>query len=196
MEQEENQNLDKKNSKLPAQLGVGAVVVIIFIAVILFNKKDTSTTENELVNSTSQTQDVPPSTQTNEIVAENPAIVPVENVPTNTGDKPKETPPVIKTSTYKDGTYTATGSYNSPAGPEQVKVTLVLKGDLVTDATVVSLATNPASKRFQGEFVTNYKELVVGKSIDSLNLTKVAGSSLTGKGFNDAVTQIKTQAKS
>ncbi len=195
MEQEENQNLDKKNSKLPVQLGVGAIVVIIFIAVIFYSKK--SNTTESASNITPQTQNEISNNKITTPVSETPVTTtPVENTTTTTGDKPKETPPVTKISVYKDGTYTATGSYNSPAGPEQVKVTLVLKGDLVADATVVSLATNPASKRFQGEFVANFKELVVGKSIDSLNLTKVAGSSLTGKGFNDAVTQIKTQAKS
>ena len=41
----------------------------------------------------------------------------------------------------------------------------------------------------------NVKTLVVGKKITDVKLDKVSGSSLTPKGFNDALEQIKTLAK-
>lgn len=96
--------------------------------------------------------------------------------------------------TYKDGTYSATGHYRSPAGPETIEVTLTVKDDVVTDANVTSDAVVPNSQRFQGIFIQNFKPMVVGVRLDQLNLTKVSGSSLTPGGFNDAVAQIKTQA--
>ncbi len=37
--------------------------------------------------------------------------------------------------------------------------------------------------------------VVVGKKIDEVQLTKVAGSSLTPKGFMDALEKVKTEAK-
>jgi hypothetical protein len=37
--------------------------------------------------------------------------------------------------------------------------------------------------------------LVVGKSVDEVSLSRVAGSSLTSLGFNNALTQIKEDAK-
>lgn len=57
------------------------------------------------------------------------------------------------------------------------------------------LATDPNSKRFQGEFADGYKAQVIGKPIAEVFLTKVSGSSLTPKGFNDAVEKIKSEAK-
>ena len=38
--------------------------------------------------------------------------------------------------------------------------------------------------------------MVVGKNIDEVAITKVAGSSLTPKGFTDALEKIKADAKS
>jgi uncharacterized protein with FMN-binding domain len=98
-------------------------------------------------------------------------------------------------SAYKDGTYTADGTYVSPAGSEQVGVTLMLADGIVTDAQFEGKAKNPASVRMQGQFSQGYKAMVVGKPIDELNLSVVNGSSLTPKGFMDAVAKIKTEAK-
>jgi uncharacterized protein with FMN-binding domain len=95
---------------------------------------------------------------------------------------------------YENGTYTVTGNYVSPGGPRDIGVTVVIVNDVITDATFEGRATDPTSKRFQGEFGDNFKPMVVGKNIDEVVLTKVSGSSLTPKGFNDAVQKIKSEA--
>lgn len=95
---------------------------------------------------------------------------------------------------YKDGTYDATGSYVSPAGPEEIDVKLTIKDNVVTDATVTAKATAPKSKFMQDAFVGGFKEFVIGKNISEIHLSKVSGSSLTPQGFNDALEKIKTQA--
>ncbi len=99
-------------------------------------------------------------------------------------------------STYKDGTYTSIGNYMSPGGEEQVGVVLTLKGGKIADITFTPKATRPNSVKFQGLFASGYKPLVLGKSIDDVQLDEVSGSSLTPKGFNDAIAKIKEQAKS
>ncbi len=114
-------------------------------------------------------------------------------MPVTTPETPVTDPK--KTSVYKDGTYTATGSYMSPGGPDKIGVTLTLKNDIVTDVSATEMAGDPTSKRFQGMFLSGYKQYVIGKNIASLSLTKVSGSSLTPKGFNDALLKIKAQAK-
>ena len=98
-------------------------------------------------------------------------------------------------STYKDGTYQAPGSYSSPAGKENVVVSLTLANDIVTAATFKGEATHPASKNWQGKFAEGFNQEVIGKKIDGLSLTVVNGSSLTPKGFMDALSVIKTEAK-
>ncbi len=56
-------------------------------------------------------------------------------------------------------------------------------------------AENATSKQFQTKFAGGISDAVVGKSIDELNVSKVAGSSLTSTGFNAAIDDIKADAK-
>ena len=97
--------------------------------------------------------------------------------------------------TYKDGTYTATGSYQSPGGTESVTITLTIAGDTITDASGQGGATRPPSSQYQGEFLDNFASQIVGKNIDEVSLSKVAGSSLTSGGFNEALQTIKSDAR-
>lgn len=101
---------------------------------------------------------------------------------------------VAATGTLKDGTYTETGRYQSPAGNDSIKVTLTLTNSVVTNLKVTPNATNPTAKQYQGDFVSGINALVVGKKIDSLKISQVSGSSLTSTGFNAAIAQIKSDA--
>jgi uncharacterized protein with FMN-binding domain len=109
------------------------------------------------------------------------------------------TPPTVAVqetkSTYKDGAYEQIGNYTSPAGAEEIDVKLTIKNGIVTASDVIPKATAPKSKFMQGVFVENYKQMVIGKNISDLKLGKVAGSSLTPQGFNDALERIKAQAQ-
>ncbi|MFJ6536323.1 hypothetical protein ACIQH5_08815 [Paenarthrobacter sp. NPDC091711] len=98
-------------------------------------------------------------------------------------------------STYKDGTYSSDGTYTSPNGQETVGVELTLAADKVSAVNITVHPSNPNTKKFQGEFASGIAAQIVGKDIDDLNVSKVAGSSLTSGGFNEAVEQIKSQAK-
>jgi uncharacterized protein with FMN-binding domain len=97
---------------------------------------------------------------------------------------------------YTDGTYTEDGSYLSPAGEQSVTVKVTLASDKVTAITVTPHATDPTAKEYQGMFVQGVAAAVVGKDIDELDVSRVAGSSLTSGGFNQAIESIKTHAKS
>ena len=97
-------------------------------------------------------------------------------------------------STYKDGTYTADGSYQTPETVEEISVTLTLADGVVTDVEVTGDPKAPETERYQGEFIDGIADEVVGKPIDELKVSRVAGSSLTSGGFNDAVAAIKEQA--
>ncbi len=97
---------------------------------------------------------------------------------------------------YKDGTYTAVGDYVSPGGQQQLGVTLTNANGVVKDSQVVEKAADPVSKGHQEDLIANYKTMVVGKNLADLQLGKVSGSSLSPKGFNDAVDKIKAEAKS
>ena len=118
---------------------------------------------------------------------------------TNTPTPPERTPPPADTAKksvylYKDGTYSATGSYMSPGGEDQLGVSVTLKDDIITSASVTNMANDGRSQRYQDMFISGYKQYVIGKNIADVSLSKVSGSSITPGGFNDALAQIKSQA--
>ncbi|MDR7082988.1 uncharacterized protein with FMN-binding domain [Arthrobacter ginsengisoli] len=96
---------------------------------------------------------------------------------------------------YKDGTYSADGNYVSPNGNETVGVSLTVAGGAVSDVQITPHPSNPNTKKFQGEFAGGIKSQIVGKKLDEIKVSKVAGSSLTSGGFNQAVEKIKSEAR-
>ena len=98
------------------------------------------------------------------------------------------------TGDYSDGTYTADGSYQTPETVESISVTLTLADGVVTEVEVTGDPQARESEQYQGQFIEGISDEVVGKSLDELNVSRVAGSSLTSGGFNEAVESIKEQA--
>jgi uncharacterized protein with FMN-binding domain len=96
---------------------------------------------------------------------------------------------------FKDGDYAATGSYSSPGGTQKITIHVTLANGVITASSADSGAVDPEGKEFQADFISEYKQQVVGKKITSVNLSRVAGSSLTSQGFNDAIQQIEQQAQ-
>ena len=98
-------------------------------------------------------------------------------------------------SDYADGTYTAEGSYSPQAGTiETISVTLTLEDDVITAVEVTGDPQARESEQYQSEFIGGIADVVVGVDIDEISVSKVAGSSLTSGGFNDAVETIKSEA--
>ena len=96
--------------------------------------------------------------------------------------------------TYKDGTYTAEGSYQTPESVESISVTVTLKDDVVTAVSVSGNPSRTESQQYQSQFIGGISDAVVGKDISTLSVSKVAGSSLTSTGFNEAIDEIKSEA--
>ena len=115
-----------------------------------------------------------------------PDILPVTESP-----KPSEPAPKQR---YKNGTYVQTVTYSSPGGSDKAQVSLTITNDKVTSAVFSGTASNPASNNYQSQFASGFKQQVVGRSLDGLNLQVVNGASLTTNAFNSAVTKIQAQA--
>lgn len=98
------------------------------------------------------------------------------------------------TGDYTDGTYTADGSYQTPETVESISVTLTIADGVVTEVEVTGDPKARETEQYQGQFIEGISDEVVGKSLDELNVSRVAGSSLTSGGFNEAVDSIKEQA--
>jgi uncharacterized protein with FMN-binding domain len=169
------------NNKFKFIMPVSVMAIIAITAVLLYEQQQSSD-----VSSKSQTQ---------------PQVVTMTPSPTsdaagvaggtvlNDAERPQGE------SNYVDGTYEAKGVYTTPGGEREVVVSVTMTDDVVTAATFQGFATDPASKRFQGEFAEGFQAQVIGKNIDELNLQKISGSSLTPKGFMNALETIKVQAQ-
>jgi uncharacterized protein with FMN-binding domain len=102
------------------------------------------------------------------------------------------------TSSYKDGTWKAEGAYAIPEDgeTEKIGVSLTLKDGIIVESTVTDMAIDNDSVKYQGDFIKNYKQYVIGKNIDEVVVGKVSRSSLTSKGFMSALEKIKLESKS
>lgn len=148
------------------------------------------------------------STSTPEPVTENNTPTPVtEPAPatTNTAAKPTtptqpapakpvETPAVAYD--YKNGTYSSKITYNVPDHKTYtMDVSLTIENDKVTASNIV-YSSNANSDGNTKKFNGAYSSQVIGKDIDSINLSRVGGASLTTNAFNNAVSAVKANAKS
>ena len=117
-----------------------------------------------------------------------------QSTDTGTDSSTESTDSGAATGDYTDGTYTTDGSYQTPETVEKISVTLTIADGLVEDVEVTGDPQAPETERYQGEFIDGIADEVVGKSLDEIEVSRVAGSSLTSGGFNDAVESIKEQA--
>ncbi len=109
-----------------------------------------------------------------------------EVTPSDSAPEPVTTLPALA-----DGVFEATGNYQSPSGPETVLVVIDVADGVVAAVTVTPQSSNSTSSRYQGLFAGGIADEVVGQPIDGLQVSRVAGSSLTGGGFNDALNQMR-----
>lgn len=104
------------------------------------------------------------------------------------------TPPPARPKVYRDGAYTVIGHYLTPGGSESIGVGVTLLHGAVTATSVRVEATSPTARQFQVQFASRYAAKVVARDITGLNLSRVAGASLTSIGFDDAIARIKVAA--
>jgi uncharacterized protein with FMN-binding domain len=97
---------------------------------------------------------------------------------------------------YKDGTYTSSGSYNTPESVESVDVTITLKNNVISSISTSTNAKDRESKQYMNLFKQGVGAVVNGKTLDKATVSgSVNGSSLTGLGFNQALKKIADQAR-
>ncbi len=183
-----NSDGSNKNHKILASAAVLVAMVLIVFGVSGLTSEKTE----------GQTSQVSPATPV--AVAAQPVPVPIAPAPvlsTSSATQPEPTPvPVVSNgSGYKDGTFTATGHYDSPGGYEAITITVSLKSGVVQSTSAQNGASNRESSKYESRFVSVYPSVVIGKSISSLYLDYLSGASLTPVGFNDAIDQIKNQAR-
>jgi FAD:protein FMN transferase len=96
-------------------------------------------------------------------------------------------------SPFRDGVYTATGQYGGL--PSSITVRVTLRNGVIRTVKVTPHATNPTSLRLQRRFAAAVPAAVVGRPIANVRVGRLAGSSGTPDGFNEAIAKIKKQAR-
>lgn len=96
---------------------------------------------------------------------------------------------------YKNGIYSVIVDYSTPDGIEKIGVSLTVQNDMVVGSQFTDLSKDKKSKQYNRLFGQNYVSQVNGKPLDSIMLSNVSGASLTTQAFNNAVDQIRVQAR-
>jgi uncharacterized protein with FMN-binding domain len=117
---------------------------------------------------------------------------PAPAAPSSTTPATTTTRPSAGSSRYRDGDYEAKGWYGGL--PSNIDVAITLRADRITDVQVTANATDPTSLDYQERFTEAVPDVVVGRPIDEVRVSRLAGSSGTPDGFNEAIEKIKDRA--
>lgn len=94
-----------------------------------------------------------------------------------------------------DGTWTASGTYETPGGAQRLDVTVTLDDGEVRALRVDPAAVNSTSRRFQERFASAVVDEVVGLPLADVQVDRLAGSSSTGRGFMAALEAVVRGAR-
>lgn len=186
-----------------------SLVLIIIGSVGYYYVQHSST--DSLANNPAVSQEVVATSTLEDSTTQQPTIIPApgdtspsnqapQEVPPSTPTPPKPDPTPIPTpppgprAAYKNGTYNSSVTYRVPSGRSYtIDVALTLSNDIVTASNLHfdSLGVNDGNTQ---NFVSAYKSYVVGQTLNQISLSRVGGSSITSRSFNQAVEAIKKQA--
>jgi hypothetical protein len=77
---------------------------------------------------------------------------------------------------------------------ETIAVTVILEDGVITAVEVKGNPQKSESEEYQRQFIGGIADFVVGESIEQIEISRVAGSSLTSGGFNQAIEAIRAEA--
>ena len=104
------------------------------------------------------------------------------------------TEPVASVQAPTIKTYSTTVNYKVPEGGSQsMGLTVTVNGAVISSISISQSKSGENSKKWQNNFENNYKPLVLGKNIKSVNLSRVGGASITTNAFNQAIKSIANQ---
>lgn len=100
------------------------------------------------------------------------------------------------TGEYEDGTYSTTISYTVPHGYSNgLTAKVTVENSKVTAVNVEHDYTDRESGMFIDSFESELQSAVVGQDIGDLSLARIGGATLTTQAFDDAITDIRNDAK-
>ncbi len=168
--------------------GSSAVLLIVLLSAC------TAGIDNNLTTTTSQSGSVftPVPTATSTPITTPTPSPTSSSTPIPNSPSPTSTP--ISVHTIANGTYTEKASYKSPAQVENVEFSFTVDAGTITNVELLSTSSVATSRKFQGLFIDGIKKEIIGKKLADLGTySRVNGSSLTPKAFNQALEQLKQE---
>jgi len=99
-------------------------------------------------------------------------------------------------SSFKDGTYSANGTFATPGGDQMIGVTLKIQNSKIASVSIQDKTTDERSAEYAKIFSDSISQVVVGQPISKAYLNgQVNGASLTSGGFNNALDTIIIQSQ-
>ena len=162
------------NSKTPKIVGGVTLSVIILIAIYFLLLRPKTTQETNVANLNSG--------------ADSNSSLSLNSGPT---------PSAQSSSSYKDGSYSATTKYQVPeeSNLNSITIKLNLESGAIKSLSLETSYEAQESAKYDRNFKNSINSKVVGKKLDSASLSRVGGASLTTEAFNEALTKIMQQAK-
>lgn len=97
---------------------------------------------------------------------------------------------------YADGNYDASSRYSTPGGTDTMDISVTLQNGSVIAVGASTSPQDAESKEYDNNFLDEFKTFVIGKNIEDVQLSRIAGASLTTGGFMDALESVADQARS
>jgi len=119
--------------------------------------------------------------------------VPVITSPTQIVPTIISSPQIIPATASTSKNISASIDYFPEGRSESITVSLIISNSTISEMTVKNSMNDGKSRQYQLAFESEIQSLVVGKDVKSLNLSRVAGASITTDAFMQAVDKIKSQ---
>lgn len=111
------------------------------------------------------------------------------------GAEPAPQDQTLAEQAYADGTYTNTKSYFTPKRVEHIITTILNLQDGSVVAVEVLYDGEKAKTPSHLNFDEAYEPEVLGRKLDDITLSRTGGASLTTIAFNEALEEIKEEAR-
>ncbi|MET0979857.1 MAG: hypothetical protein ABWX90_01210 [Candidatus Saccharimonadales bacterium] len=155
--------------------------------------KTATTTAPDSSSSTPTTPESETEVETeDEAATPSPVAAPTTPAPTTPAPSPAATP----TGSHRNGTYTATVSYNVPdGGHNTLNATVTISNSTISAVTTNNSYTERKSQQYVDSFANGISSASVGKPVATFSIGRVGGASLTSAAFNSALDTIRNEAK-
>ena len=128
-------------------------------------------------------------------------IFDVSRIPSSTQVTPTISIPTIVTTQQISITPTSTTvkklsetiEYSVRSTPESMKVNILINGSTIADLQLSQFPGSQDSKKYQDAFAAEIESYVVGKNINEIQVSRIAGASYTTDAFMQALDKMKSQ---